>query len=113
MQGHLWQGRYAIGPFSARVVSHQKEEWRLPCGIAWPIVMRELRYWQIGCPVGLLMIREETQISLQPLIGPFRLSVRSGVIRRGRIALYACQPTDFPDEFRCESGISVAYHLSR
>jgi hypothetical protein len=38
-------GRCGVNPISARVKAHEEKERGLPCGIGWPIVMRELRYW--------------------------------------------------------------------
>ena len=39
--------------------SHQKEEWRLPCGVTGPVVVRKLRHWQISSPIMLFVIRYE------------------------------------------------------
>ena len=57
------------GPISARIIAHQKEEWRLPRGVTGPIVMCELRNWEMLRPVRLIVISDEPKISLEPLIG--------------------------------------------
>jgi hypothetical protein len=50
------------------MIAHQKEEWRLPRGFAWPIVMRELRDREIRSPICLMMVGNKPDSGLDPLI---------------------------------------------
>jgi hypothetical protein len=53
-----------------RVVSHQKEERGLPSGLASPVVVSEFCEREIVHPVVLLMVDEESEICLHPLVVP-------------------------------------------
>src|SRR5258708_2997710 len=53
---HLRYGGWPIGPISAWVISHEKEEWGLPHGLIMPVVMHEFCYWEIVGPVILPLI---------------------------------------------------------
>ena len=54
-----WGG--SVIPVSVWVVSHQKEEWRLPRGVTGPIFMCKLCHWKISDPVILLVISYKAQ----------------------------------------------------
>jgi hypothetical protein len=98
-------------PISMRVISHQKEERGLSGSLAPPIVVGELRKREVLCPVILLMVDEEPEICLHPLVISFRLSVRPRMISRRDVLLYGRQATQFLCELGCEPWIPVAYYL--
>jgi hypothetical protein len=95
-----------------RIKTNKEEEWGLPCGIGWPIVMCKLCDWEIRGPVPLFLIGDESNGRFQPLVGSFRLSIGSGVICR-RWGVF--DPRDFTcrlHEFGHESWVSVADNFS-
>jgi hypothetical protein len=98
-------------PISTRVISHQKEERGLPGGLAPPVVVCKLCEREVLCPVILLMVDEEPEIRLYPLVISFRLSVCSRMIGGGDVLLYGEQATQFLCEPGCEPRISVAYYF--
>jgi hypothetical protein len=75
-------------PISTRVISHQKEERGLPGSLASPVIVGELCEREVLCPVILLMVDEEPEIRLHPLVISFRLSVRPWVISSRDVLLY-------------------------
>ena len=80
MFGHL--GHHGMGavPISTRVISHQKVERSLPCSFTFSIVMSEFCHRQISGPVILLMVNEESEVGLNPLVVALQLPVCSGVV---------------------------------
>src|SRR5258708_36292269 len=58
----LWYRGWPIGPISARVISHEEIERRLPRGFAMPIVVREFCQWEIMGPVILTLVYVASQI---------------------------------------------------
>lgn len=107
------QGRGAdnIMPISVWVITHQKKKGGLPHGFAFPIAMSKFCDREIGHPVILLVVDEEPQIGLYPLVVMLRLPIRLGVVGHGDVLLNAQCPTQFLDKFGCESGISVTDEL--
>jgi hypothetical protein len=75
-------------PISTRMISHQEEERGLPGGLALPVIVCEFRKREVLRPVVLLMVNEEPEVGLHPLVISFRLSVRSRVVRGGDVLLY-------------------------
>ena len=53
------------------------------------------------------MVYPEPQILFEPLVGPFRLSVGSGVICRGDVSFNSKLLAQFVHELRCKPGVSV------
>ena len=74
--------------------------------------MRELRHWKVCRPVVLSVIRDKAEEGFQPLIGSFRLSVRSGVVCRRDVLFDSYNFAEFSREFGCETGVSVADDLA-
>ena len=74
--------------------------------------MRELRHWQPTHPIVLFVIGDESQECFNPLIGSFRLPVRSRVIGRGYILLYTHQLAQFPRELGRKLRVSIADDLA-
>ena len=66
-----WRFAGGVVPISTRVIAHQKEEWSVLCGFVLPIVVRKFCQWETIHPIGLLMVSEEAQIRLHPLVIPF------------------------------------------
>jgi hypothetical protein len=58
-------------PISTRVISHQKEERGLPGSLASPVIVCEFCEREVLCPVILLMVDEESEIRLHPLVISF------------------------------------------
>jgi hypothetical protein len=94
-----------------RVISHQEEERGLPRGFAPPAIVREFCEWEILRPVVLLMVDEESEICLYPLVISFRLSIHSWVISGRDVLLYGEQATQLPCEPGREPWVSVAYYF--
>ena len=69
-QALSYLGHRGLGavPISTRVISHQKVERRLPCSFAFPIIMSKFCHRQISSPVVLLMVNEELEVCLHPLV---------------------------------------------
>ena len=66
--GHLGHRSLGAVPISMRMISHQKVERRLPCSFTSPIIVRKFRHRQISYPVVLLVVNEELEVCLYPLV---------------------------------------------
>jgi hypothetical protein len=75
--------------------------------------MNILRHRQNGRPVVLLEIAVDSQILFQPLVCPFRLSIRLGVIGRRNVLLDVQQMAEFLGKMRGKSGVSIGNDLLR
>jgi hypothetical protein len=94
-----------------RVISHQEEERGLPRGLAPPAIVCELCEWEVLRPVVLLMVDEESEICLYPLVVSFRLPICPRVVSGRDVLLYGEQATQLPCEPGGEPWISVAYYF--
>src|ERR1700691_1997570 len=100
-----------MDPISAWVIAHQKKEWGLSCRFAVPVIVREFHQRDVWNPIVLMFSDVFSHVLFHPLVAAFRLSVRSRVVccrdvlgDGHEFAYHSC-------EFRCKTGVSVAYHF--